>query len=158
MKAYIYSILVCALDCGILASLISSSKRKKLIHLISGTVLAISILRPLSQIDPDFSLDILLSVPSSTDYYISEGKEAALDAKKESIEEACTAYILNRAQTLGTEISVHFFLNEDLIPYLVEIQGNVDSDAQMQLENILSTDLGIPKENQKWIWQQEDSS
>jgi predicted dehydrogenase len=90
--------------------------------------------------------------------YIAEGEKTALEAQERIITESCEAYIENRAKALGADVQVNVRLNRDQIPDLAEIRGNPGPEIQMQLQEILSEDLGIPKENQSWIWHQENSS
>lgn len=158
MKAYIHSILVCAFCCGILASFSSNPRRRKLLQLVSGTTLAVCVLQPLSPIELPLLSEAIPTFPSSADYYLAEGKKIALEAKKMSIEQICESYILEKAKALGAEIEVRFSFTEDLVPNFVEINGFGETDIKMQLQNILATELGIPKENQKWIWQKERNS
>lgn len=157
-KMHLISIIVSALICSIISQLIANEKRKSLIHMISGTILAISILYPLSGI----RLNDLLMMPfpekNSAEYYIAEGKKTALEAQERFIKEACEAYVLNEAQAPESKVMVKFTLNTDLIPVFAELIGEVDTDMQVRLENILAEDLDIPKENQKWIWNQESNS
>jgi len=157
-KQYVFSLIVCALSCGIISQIISDTKRKALMHLVCGTVLAISILRPLSKIN----LEELLYIPSlnqiSADHYIADGEKTATEARARYIKASCETYILDKAKTLGADVMVQISLNEDLLPVFVEMRGEADPNVQMELQKILTTDLGIPKENQKWIWNQESNS
>lgn len=157
-KQYVFSLIICSLSCGIILQIISDPKRKALMHLVCGTVLAVSILRPLSRIDLEDSLRIPVLDQFSADYFLAEGKKTALKAREQNIKGYCEAYILEKAKALDAEITAHVSLDEDLIPIFVEINGVVGPNIQMQLQNILTTDLGIPKENQKWIWNQESNS
>lgn len=157
-KSYIISIIICALSCRIVSQIVSNTRRKALMHFVSGTLLAIFILRPLSHIDPEALWEVPELDQFSAAYYITEGEKAAIEAQEKSIKDACETYILDKATTLGAKITVHFSLNEELMPLFAEISSDANPDVQMQLENILMTDLGIPKENQKWIWNQESSN
>lgn len=158
MKAYIYPLIVSAFCCAILLQLVSNPKRKKLIQLVSGTVLAVLVLGPLSNMKIPNGLDRFLPGRMSPESYIAEGEEISHAAQRESIESACEAYILDKARFPGAEISVQVFLNGELIPVSAQISGAADPDQQIQLQTILAMDLGIPKENQKWIWQEGSSS
>ena len=157
-KSYLFSLVVCAFICGILSQIISDGKRKELLRLISGTVLAIVLLQPLSGIN----LEQLLQVPfqnlNAADTYIAEGEQIASEAQERIIEDICEAYILDKAKALGANIMVEISLDHDRIPVFAEMYGAAEADVQLQLQEILTTDLGIPKENQKWIWNQESSS
>ena len=158
MRDYFYSIIVCILSTSILTQIVSNTKRKKLIRMISGIFLAISIFRPLSQINWEFLWNIASQSHFSADSYIEEGKKTALSAQETIIKDACKAYILDEAKKMGAKITVEFSLNEDLLPVSAEINAEVDPSVQIQLQNILTEDLGIPKENQIWTWYQENNS
>lgn len=158
MKTYIYSIIVCGLNCGIFSQLIISTKRKKLIQFIMGTVLAITVLHPFSRIEPKEWVNFLPMDSISAEYYISEGKKETIKARKEYIEKACVSYIFDKAQDVSSDLTVRFMLDENLIPISVEVNGNAEPDQKMQIQTILETDLGIPKESQKWILLPENSS
>lgn len=158
MKAYIYSVIVCILIASILTQMVSCSRHKKLIRLICGVYLAISIFRPISQINLTTLWNRSSLRQFSADTYIAEGKKTAQEARETIIKDACEAYILDKAKTLGAEISIEFSLNEELYPVFAEIHAETDPAVQRQLQNILTTDLGIPKESQAWIWYQESNS
>lgn len=157
-KQYLFSLIVCAFSCAVASQMISDPKRKALIRLISGTILTIAILRPLSQV----SLEGLLLAPLldqyAADLCIAAGEETAAEARAEYIKGSCEAYILDKAKALGAEITVQFLLEGNQVPVFAEIEGEFTPNVQMQLQNILTEDLGIPKENQKWIWNQESKS
>jgi len=157
-KQYLISIIVSALSCGIISQMISDSKSKELMHLLCGLILAISILHPLSGMDLNklFSL----SIPDSNlaDHYISEGEEIALEAKTVRIKASCEAYILEKAKAECADIKVDLILDENQMPAFVEIEGTLEADTQSRLQNILVEDLGIPKENQTWSWNQASNS
>lgn len=157
-KQYVLSLIACALCCGILSRLVSDTRAKKLMHLVGGMALAFSIFDPLSGLKPESLLPIPDLDLKLSDFYIAEGEQFAQDARKESISSGCEAYILDIAKSLGAEIRVHITLNEELVPAFAQICSNAGPDLQMQLQAILTEDLGIAKENQIWIWNQEDSS
>jgi len=61
-------------------------------------------------------------------------------------------------KALGADVTVQISLDEKLVPVFAEINGGADPEVQGELQDILMTDLGIPKENQKWIWNPENNS
>lgn len=156
-KHYVLSVIVCALCCGMVSQILPDNKSKALIRLISGTILAIAVLHPLSDINlSTFLLESSLDFEAA-EYWTAQGKEAAEIANEEYIMASCEAYILDKARRLGAEIHLHIILDENRIPSFAEIEGAVAPDVQIQLQNILSEDMGIPKENQTWTWNQENS-
>ena len=120
--------------------------------------MAIVIIRPLSGLDFNDILPITDQNWIHADGCIAEGKKVASDAMERDIKASCEAYIWDKAKALDADIRTEFFLNEEMIPVSVEIRGEPDPDMQEQLQEILMMDIGIPKENQQWIWNQENSS
>ena len=157
-KAYLLAVISCGLICGVLLQLVSDSHTKKLLQMICGVVAGISLLGPLSGIRLQDWYQADFPTMVSGHAYIAEGEKTALEAQERIITESCEAYIENRAKALGADVQVNVRLNRDQIPDLAEIRGNPGPEIQMQLQEILSEDLGIPKENQTWIWNQENSS
>ena len=157
-RSYFHSILVCVFVCGLLSQLISDTRGKNALRLLSGVVLAITVLIPFTKI----SLKGYLQIPDlefeSSDLYIMEGQRTAEETLKRYIKDNCEAYILDRARSFDAEILVQISLNHAMVPFFAEIQYYGDPKVQVELENVIATDLGITKENQKWIWNQGNNS
>ena len=157
-KSYILSILIWIFVCGILQKMIAETRGKKMIQLISGVVLAITVFSPLTRMRLDDYFQIPKIEWKNSDLYIVEGQKNALEAQKQYIQDHCEAYILDRARTLNAEITVEILLNESMIPAFAQIEWDGNPSLQIELEKVLMTDLGIPKENQQWIWNQANNS
>ena len=157
-KQYAMSVILCALCCGILMNLITDARRKRIIQSICGTVLAISVLSPLSNIQIDRFLRQNITAADSAERFISIGKQSAIEARHQYIKDTCEAYISNRASAMDTALSVYISLDENMIPAFAQLHGDYTHNAQQELESILETELGITKENQVWIWNQKSNS
>lgn len=156
-KQYVFTVIVCSLSCGILSEILTDTKGKALVRFTSGILLALVILEPLSQIHLNDLLGVSYPDMDATDHWIAQGKKIAGEAQTEHIKASCEAYLLDKANKLGANIRPKILLDKNRIPAFAEIEGTVKRDVQMQLQNILTEDLGIPKENQIWIWNQENS-
>ena len=155
----LYSILVCTVICGVVVQLVSDTRAKALVRMVCAVAVAISIGSPLSGIDLYKELQFFPQQWDEADAYVREGKRAWQEAGSACIEASCEAYILEKAKALGAEmIEVRITLDESQIPVFAEINGRMDREVQKNLQEILMTDLGIPKEQQTWIWNQESSS
>ncbi len=155
-KQYIYTVILCVCICSVITQMISDSRQKSLIRMICGVILGITILQPLSRLGWE---DLLSSSDwdlGSAQYWISEGEDLARETAAEVIKSSCETYILEKAELLGADISVQISLDEDQLPVSAVITGRAGTAQQRQLQNILTTDLGLPKENQTWIWNQEN--
>lgn len=157
-KQYILSIIACVFSCGMIVQILPNSKRRTMIHLAFRTALMVILLQPLSGIKLGEFLHISSFENDSAELYIQDGEAAAQAAKNEYIKSSCEAYILSRAEQLGYELNIQISLDENLLPFTAEIEGALNENEQMQLQNILTDDLGIPKENQLWTWNRENNT
>lgn len=157
-KQYLLSVIGCAFACGMVSLIVLDPKRKELMRLVCGMVLAISVIRPLSGIRPEDFLKFPTESWTTADPYIAEGERAAWREQERCIKESCQAYILDKARALGAEVSVEIFLDDDLLPAFAEITAEADPRMESQLQEILATGLGIPKEHQKWNRKPENNA
>lgn len=157
-KQYILSFIACVFSCGMIVQILPNSKRKTMIQLAFRTALVVILLQPLSGITLEKFLPISSFENDSAERYIYDGERAALEAKKEYIKSSCEAYILSRAEQLGYKMNIQISLDENLLPVSAEIEGSLQENEQSKLQNILTDDLGIPKENQLWTWNQENNT
>lgn len=155
-KQYIYAVILCVCICSVITQMISDSRQKSLIRMICGVILAITVLHPLSRLGWEDLLSSYDWDPDSAQYWIDRGEDLAWETAAEVIKSSCETYILEKAELLGADIDVQISLNKDQIPVSAVITGKFGSDQQRQLQNILTTDLGLPKENQTWTWNQEN--
>ena len=156
-REYILSIVTVSLGCGIVLQIIPTSGKKELLRIICGVILTVSILRPLSRIRMDDFPEIPQLETKSAEQYLSIGENTAANLKKQYITQACETYILNKAKAFGEEISPVITLDGEYAPVFAEIQGTVDPQVRLDLENVLIFDMGITKENQRWIGNPESS-
>lgn len=150
-KEYILDILVVSISISIFLQILPDGGKKELLHLLSGILLAVVILMPLSEIRLNDFLDLTQYQPESSDYLLARGTETADEAKRQYITERYEAYILDKAKALGAEILPIVQVDETFLPIFAEIQGDLEPQVQKKLEQMLVLDMGITKENQRWI-------
>jgi hypothetical protein len=157
LRQYFFSILICALSSGIFQQIVSDSKKRALIQMACSTVLVILILNPLSTVDFGALLQVHDAGQNTAADYIAEGKKMIMEAKKEEMMSSCEAYISERAKILGSSITATVTLNDHFLPVFVKIEGQMEPILKTELEKMLTMDMGIPRENQEWIWNQENN-
>lgn len=150
-KGYILDILVASITASIFLQILPDSSKKELLHLLCGILLTVVILMPLSDIRLNDFLDLTQYMPESADYLLEHGTETAEEAKRQYITDRCEAYILDKAKALDAEILPFVQVDETFLPVYAEIQGELEPQVQKKLEQMLMLDLGITKENQRWI-------
>lgn len=150
-KGYILDILVASITASIFLQILPDSSKKELLHLLCGILLTVVILMPLSDIRLNDFLDLTQYMPESSDYLLEHGTETAEEAKRQYITDRCEAYILDKAKALDAEILPFVQVDETFLPVYAEIQGDLEPQVQKKLEQMLVLDMGITKENQRWI-------
>ena len=149
---YILSVILAALICGILSSMVSVSG-KAWMQLLCGLVMIICLIRPFSGLqDLDFSL-IDDTIQQDGNHWSIEGEKMARNAMSDIITQNSQAYIMDKAEQLGIHVRVKIHVSNDTIPVPVgaELYGEVSPYARLQLESLIEDALGIAKENIRWM-------
>lgn len=150
-KGYVLDVLVVSVTISVFQQILPDNSRKEILHLLCGILLTVVILMPLSDVPLNDFLDFTQYLPESSDYLLARGTETAEAAKRQYITNRCEAYILDKAEALGAEILPIVQVDEAFLPVYAEIQGDLKPQVQKQLEQMLVLDMGITKENQRWI-------
>lgn len=153
MKAYLLSVVAAAIISAIVTKLLGSKGTQGAVgKLVAGLFLAFTIILPLRSVE-------IGKLGSFADVYsqqaqaaVEVGKLQTRQALQAGIKESCEAYILDKAQGWNAHLEVEVTVSDDDIPMPVSVQlsGNVSPNAKSQLTRIITEDLGIPKEDQKW--------
>ncbi len=149
---YILTIISATIICMIVLSFTDKkSAMYTIIKFLSGIFLIITLITPFRDKDlMDFS-DIFSRFESDSDVYVQMGEDYARQEKEVFIKEQVTAYILDRAKAMDVDIEIEVCLKEDLSgPEVIYIAGNISPYKKEQLQSLITSDLGITKENQIW--------
>ena len=150
MRQYILSITAVCILSGVLLSLFREGTVMQLLRMVCGILLIITVVTPLSR----KTIPEILTLP---DQWLSEGEgAAALGADmartetRRCIQQQLEAYILDKAQALGADITPTVELDEENYPESVELQGDCSEAVRQKLSSVITNDLGIPEEDQTW--------
>lgn len=150
LRQYVISVVSAALLCGIGVALTPKSAAGELLRLLCGVFLATTILGPIA----GFDLDILAQLPqngySEAESVSGIGIKMAADARNEIIIAQTEAYILDKASLWNAQLQAKVNVDEEGLPAEVYLKGDASPYARQQLERILTSELGIAKENQVW--------
>ena len=151
---YILGVGLAALLVGILAEFSDEkSSIGMLTRMVCGLFLAFTVITPLA----DLNFDILESFAQNdvqiVQPVVSAGTALAEETMAQIIKQEVTAYILDKASSLGCIVDAEVTVGEGLypVPESVCITGDISPQKQIELETYLEKDLGIAKENQQWI-------
>jgi hypothetical protein len=151
MKAYFLSVICGAILCGIVTSLLEKNGASgKLLKLISGTVLTFTVLAPIAEVKLEDMTFLMTDVQEEGEAVASMGRTHSVDAMAVIIKRETEAYILDKARELQADLDICIFLDGDLKPSSVTLQGRVSGSNRQKIEHMITRDLGIPKEDQIW--------
>ena len=152
LASYILSVTAAAILYAILNALVSKSgSTGGLMKLATGVLIAVIAVSPLIRIS-SINLDgFLHQLNTDASEAVAMGKASTEISIRQRITNSCTAYILDKAESLGLEIDVELILDETTYaPCYVEIAGNASPFARNALCSMITDDLGIPPEAQIW--------
>ena len=150
MTGYILCVISAAVLAAILRTLAGEGTTGKLMKLLTGLFLAVTVLSPLVQ----------LEIPDPTDWledYMADGEAAARAgeamAKEYSgglISAELEAYILDKAAALGCDLTVAVRLSDGGLPELAALSGEISPGDKAELSRMMAEELGIGEEAQNW--------
>lgn len=156
-EQYALSVIGCVLLSECIIYLSDNLHYEKIIRLVCGALLTITVLEPIISLD-GFDFKNFDTEQFHSEEFVNAGKMAARHTQELYIKEACESYILSVASEIGEQITAEISIDENLHPSAVRICGKLELQQQKELEQILEKDLGITKENHLWIWSQEKDS
>lgn len=154
LQQYVVSVATAAIICGIVIGLAPSGTFQGIIKMICGIFLTLMVIEPVTRVDvAQWISDFGMSYREDAESAAAFGEEIVRDTTEKYIKQECEAYILDKADALGAELKVEVLLSTDElpIPSSAVIRGKLSPSAQHQLEQIITRDLGISKENLQWI-------
>ncbi len=152
IRQYLLTIICAAILCAITLRICEkNSAHNSILKLLTGIFLSITVISPLTNIKIS---DITYSL---TDYNIDAEQVVAQSNSNVNsqlrgiITQKAEAYILDKATSLGVAMEVEVILSKDEnTPQSVVIQADISPYAKSQMQQIITEDLGIPKEKQVW--------
>lgn len=153
IRQYILSVTAAVAICGFLTALFNNKGTfGVIIKLLTGLFLAITMISPLVKLNIGDYTQFFEDITAAAKDAANNGEQMAADATKAIIKSQTEAYILDKATSLGLDITVDVFFDNDTLfaPNGVIIHGAVAPLAKNRLQRYIVDDLGIPEENQKW--------
>lgn len=152
-REYLLRILTTAMICSVVQIYPPKGTCAELSRLICGIALSVTVIGPLCRLDLSRQIEPLLSFSVEAEDIVADGEAMAQSALSERIRTETEAYIQNKAGQLGARILAEVTVSQDPLPVPVAaaVSGACTSHEQDRIREIISSDLGIPKENITWI-------
>ena len=154
---YIISVVAVCVSCGIVRRLVGEkSASASVIQILCGVILAITVISPTLKINIADFRNYLYDVSAEANVLIESGTGNKTEELREVISSKLCAYVLEKAALYDCNIStVEVVLSEEQIPMPIALQvtGRYSPFARIKLSEMIELNLGIPKENQQWNYQ-----
>ena len=159
LSDYVKSVVVVSIIISAAMSVAPKGAARSVVGAVSGLIMITLLLRPLTALKGvDFSG--FSFTPENNAVSVEEKLTAERDnLLKELIVEKTSAYILAKAQALDVDCEVIITLDGGAppLPATAVIKASIPYDPifQREMSVFLAFDCGIPKENQSFLWDQE---
>ena len=153
IRAYILSVVASAVICGSLQTLFGKKGgTATLISALCGIFMAFVLITPLRELDFSVYGDYFTGFMEEAEAVVQEGENDALQEQRTFIKKETEAYILDKAVSLGADISVSVTVSDSapLTPIKITIKGAVSPYVKKVLKSYLEEQFGIPEEAQIW--------
>lgn len=154
IREYFVSVTVCAILCSVATGLFEkNSSIYKLMSAVCGLILAVTLMRPIADIQLDELTLYTEAVSKNAQVAVAFGESYRSDMLCAIIKEETEAYILDKAQAMHCTLDVEVIIEKSghPIPAEVYITGNVLPEEKEQLQAYIAEHLNIAKEFQIWI-------
>lgn len=156
IRTYLLQITAAAMLCGIVTGILG--KKGLLgttVKLIAGVIMTLAVVSPWLDLRIDNFDSFLDGISLDASAAVAEGEISAANTMKTIIKERTQAYILDKAETLGTQVAVDVYLTDDAVPVPtgVRVSGKYSPYAKSVLSAYIADDLGINLEDQIWTQQ-----
>ena len=150
---YLRHVILAALICAIVAKLIHKGVIGSMVQLLCGIFLSLALLMPFVRIRFDDLQFMTGTIRSDAEAAVSAGENSFRENIGKVISQRTTAYILDKAGSLGLTLDVSVHLTEDTVPIPcgVTLQGSASPYAKQTLNGYISRELGIDLEEIKWM-------
>lgn len=156
LRSYILSIVATCLCCVIFRSLVQGKgSAGAAVNTMCAIILAMTVIYPVARFRIKDLSQYTQTLKITADSLADDGVNISQSQLRSIISEKTCTYILEKASLYDCDIDVDVILSEESIPTpeQVQITGSASPYARTKLSQIIENDLGIPKEMQKWTYQ-----
>ncbi len=153
VAAWVRGLVGAAALCAIALALCPAGRVRRVLNLVCGAVMAVSLLAPVVSFDfAEYSSALAKYSETALDSS-ADGKIAAERLNRAIIQDECAAYILDKADALGVAViqaEVRAEWSEEGYWFPSECSIVATDPANSALQNAIEAELGIPPERQTW--------
>lgn len=153
VREYLLGVTASSLFCGILTTILGKKGMcGNTVKFLCGIVMILAFISPLLNLQLSSLKGAFHDLSLESESVTAFGQETALKEYADIIKDRMAAYILDKAESLGAELTVEVTLSDELplVPCRVKISGAISPYAKKVLSDSIAKDLGIDAEEQVW--------
>lgn len=152
VASYFLSLTAGAMIAVLVGNMLKDGLIKQILRILCGLLLLIVMLRPIKGFRPE-SIQGALQELTGQEEYRQEYEALYQQRLREHISSTAEAFIAQKGEELGVFLTVRVELTDETypVPYKAEIRGAVDLQKLEEMKAYIADNIGIPKENQRWI-------
>lgn len=152
---YIQTLVYSAVFCFLALTLTPEGSGKKAVGIACAAAMMIAAISPVVSIDLSDYSKTLTEYKLKAEEYTESGKTESENLNRLYIQDKCQAYILDKAKEMGADISevtvtAEWSTDGFWYPVSCEIRYGCTEQQRAELEALISAQLGISKDEQKW--------
>ena len=153
IRQYIFTLICMTILCGLIPEFFEKgSTQRKLLKFAAGILMLIVAITPLTGKEVLQFDCISADLPNQTQTALGVGQEQANDMLRQIITQRTEAYILDKATSLGANLSAEVLLSDAELPTpeAVILTGAASPYVKKKLCAILTSDLAVSEDNLQW--------
>lgn len=149
--AYFTSVIATVLIGVVVTELIKEPRLHTIVQMILGVLVLLVLLRPIATVKPDALMNEIEGL-FREEMQISEYETLYQDKLREQVKSLTEEYIRKKGESLNASIRVQAELSSEgyPVPEKVLITGILTWEQRQSLEEYITQEFGIPRENQRW--------
>ena len=152
---YIQTLVYSAVFCFLALALTPEGSGKKAVGIACAAAMMIAVISPVVSIDLSDYSKTLTEYKLKAEEYAGNGKTESENLNRLYIQDKCRAYILDKAEEMGADISevtvtAEWSTDGFWYPVSCEIRYGCTDAQRAELEAFIGAQLGISKDEQKW--------
>ena len=149
--AYFTSVIATVLIGVVVTELIKEPRLHTIIQMILGVLILLVILRPITTVKPEVLMDEIEGL-FREEIQISEYVSLYQDKLREQVKSLTEEYIRKKGESMNASIRVQAELSTEgyPVPEKVLIIGILTWEQRQSLEEYITQEFGISRENQRW--------
>ena len=152
---WLHAVIYTGIVCSTAMLLTPEGRVKKALTIICAVAMCAAIASPLAELDFDAYSKAMAHYELDAGKYIGRGEDYSKNLNRTIIEDKCRAYILDKADEVGAELSditVTALWSSDgyWYPHEAEIISTATGEQKSRLSDYIQSQLGISIANQNW--------